>query len=222
MDHNTFSAVDGYLEGLFVGDDSALAQALDAMAAANLPPINVAPMQGKLLYVLALLVGARRILEIGTLGGYSTIWLARALPPDGELVTLEAEARHAAVARANLEQAGVAARVQLREGDAQTTLAALVAEGVALFDLVFIDADKEHYLAYLDWSLQLVRPGGLLIADNVVRQGIVADPATANAAALAVRRFNAALAAEPRVAATVLQTVGRKGYDGLALAVVRP
>lgn len=221
MDQETFSAVDDYIEQQFIGADPALEAALAAMAQANMPPINVSPAQGQLLYILALLCRARRILEIGTLGGYSTIWLARALPADGKLITLEAVPQHAAVARANLTQAGLAERVVVREGDALGTLDELIDAGDEPFDLVFIDADKENYVAYLEATLRLTRPGSLIIADNVVRQGAVADAATTNATAQAVRRFNAALAAEPQLAATILQTVGRKGYDGLALAVVR-
>jgi predicted O-methyltransferase YrrM len=221
MNQETHTAVDSYFEQLLLAEDPLLTQVLEAMADANLPPINVAPLQGQLLHLLALLCRARRILEIGTLGAYSTIWLARALPPDGELITLEAEPRHAEVARANLLRAQLADRVTVLEGDAQQSLARLVEQRAQPFDMVFIDADKEAYEAYLAWSLRLTKPGSLIIADNVVRQGAVADATTSNTAALAVRRFNAALAAEPRLTATVLQTVGRKGYDGFALALVR-
>jgi predicted O-methyltransferase YrrM len=221
VDKNRVWAVDSYVEQLFIGEDDVLASTLGAMAEAGLPPINVAPIQGRLLQVLAMLVGARRILEIGTLGGYSTIWLARALPTDGQLLSLEAEPRHAAVARANLARAGLAERVEVREGQAQQTLRELAQAGTPPFDLVFIDADKEGYPAYLELSLQLTRPGSLIVADNVVRDGDVANPHSSVATTQAVQRFNEALAAEPRVAATILPMLSRKGYDGLALAVVR-
>jgi predicted O-methyltransferase YrrM len=176
--------------------------------------------QGQLLQVLARGLGARRILEIGTLGGYSTIWLARALPPGGRLISLEAEARHAEVARANLALAGLAAVAEVRLGRAQDTLPQLHAAGEGPFDLIFIDADKPGYPGYLDWSVRLSRPGSMIVADNVVRNGAVADPASPDADVQGVRRFIERLAAEPRVSATVIQTVGRKGYDGFALAVV--
>ena len=165
-------------------------------------------------------LGARRILEIGTLGGYSTIWLARALPAGGRLITLEAEARHAEVARANLSRAGLADVAEVRVGPAQETLPQLHAAGEGPFDLIFIDADKPGYADYLDWSVRLSRPGSMIIADNVVRDGAVVDPASPDADVQGVRRFIERLAAEPRVSATVIQTVGRKGYDGFALAVV--
>lgn len=221
MDYELFSTVDSYLENLLVGSDEALEQALRASAAAELPAINVSPSQGKFLSILATACQARRILEIGALGGYSTIWLAQALPPGGRLITLELEPRHATVARENIKNAGVADRVELREGRAVDSLAQLVAEGGDPFDFIFIDADKPGYVDYLEWSLRLARPGTLIVADNVVRQGAVVDPSSEDPNVQGVRRFLAALAAEPRVTATALQLVGSKGYDGMALAVVR-
>jgi predicted O-methyltransferase YrrM len=221
MNQELFEAIDRYIDGLFVADDPALAEALRAAEAAGLPAISVSPGQGKLLYLLAKLGGARRILEIGTLGGYSAIWLARALPAEGRLVTLEYSERHAAVARANLARAGLADRAEVIVGPALESLAQLAARGEAPFDLVFIDADKPSYRDYLAWSLRLTRPGSLIVADNVVREGRVLSPAADDASALGAQAFNEALAAEPRVEAIVVQQVGAKGHDGLALAVVR-
>jgi predicted O-methyltransferase YrrM len=221
MDDALFAVVDDYIEGLFVGQDEVLAAALADSAAAGLPTIHVSPAQGSLLRLLALAVGARRVLEIGTLGGYSAIWLARALPAEGRLISLEYDAHHAAVARANLARAGLADRVEVRVGRAADSLAALAAAGGAPFDLVFIDADKAAYPDYLEWALQLTRSGGLIIADNVLRRGVLPVADTDDAAAQGIQRFNARLAAEPRVTATILPTAGRKGFDGLALAWVR-
>jgi predicted O-methyltransferase YrrM len=220
MFQERWAAVDGYVEGSLVPADPALERALQASADAGLPPISVSPPQGKLLHVLARAQGAHRILEIGTLGGYSAIWLARALPPGGRLITLEANARHAEVARANLANAGLAGVAEVKAGRAQDTLPLLHGSGDDPFDLIFIDADKPGYVGYLAWSVRLSRPGSLIIADNVVRNGAVADPASKDASVQGLRRFMEALAAEPRVSATVIQTVGSKGYDGFALAVV--
>ena len=220
MNQPQWTAVDRYITDLFVPPDPALDAALQATTDAGMPLINVAPNQGKLLHVLALVHGARSILEIGTLAGYSTIWLARALPAGGRLITLEVDPKHAEVARANIARAGLAKSVDLRLGRALDTLPQLVAEGAGPFDLVFIDADKPSTMAYFEWALKLTRRGSLIIADNVVRDGAVIDADSTDASVQGVRRFNAALAAEPRVTASVIQTVGSKGYDGLAFAVV--
>ena len=220
MSQNQWTAVDRYISDLFVPPDPALDAALQATADAGMPLINVAPNQGKLLHVLALAHGARTILEVGTLAGYSTIWLARALPAGGRLVTLEVDPKHAEVARANIARADLADIVDLRLGRALDTLPQLVAEGQGPFDLVFIDADKPNTTAYFEWALKLTRRGSLIIADNVVRDGAVIDASSTDASVQGVRRFNAALAAEPRVTASVIQTVGSKGYDGLAFAIV--
>jgi predicted O-methyltransferase YrrM len=212
--------IDTYIEGLFAAEDAALRAARSAMAEARLPSIHVSPTQGKLLHLLARLVGARRILEIGTLGGYSAIWLARALPADGRLVTLEVEERHATVARSNLARAGLSDRVEIRLGPAVDSLAALAAAGAAPFDLVFIDADKPSYLDYLHWAIELSRPGSLILADNVIRRGEVIGPDGGSAATQTIRRFNQALAAHPRLESLILPWV-RGEIDGLALALVR-
>lgn len=220
MAQDQWTSVDRYLSDLLIPPDPALERALAATAAAGMPPINVAPNQGRLLQILALGLGARSILEIGTLGGYSTIWLARALPAGGRLITLEYEPRHAEVARANLAAAGLAAPVEVRVGAALDTLPRLAAERPDPFDLVFIDADKVNTAAYFAWALKLTRRGSLIIVDNVVRDGAVADPASADPSVRGIRAFLQAAAAEPRVALTAIQTVGSKGYDGLAVALV--
>jgi len=220
MSQEQWTAVDQYLSDLLLPSDPALASALQASADAGLPAISVSPTQGKLLHLLARAQGARHILELGTLGGYSAIWLARALPADGRLVTLEFEPKHAEVARANLVRAGVADRVELLVGAALETLPQLAAAGRGPFDFIFIDADKENYPGYWEWALKLARRGTTIVADNVVRKGAVADPASEDPAVQAVRRLCELMAAEPRVTSTVIQTVGCKGYDGFALAVV--
>lgn len=220
MTQEQWQVVDGYISALFGADDAALTAALHDSTAAGLPQIAVTGTLGRLLHVLARTVGARRILEIGTLGGYSAIWLARALPPDGRLITLEFDPVHAEMAQANIARAGLADRVEVRVGRAVDSLAALAAEGAEPFDLIFIDADKPSYPVYLHWSLQHARPGALIIADNVVREGRVVDADDDDANVRGVRQFNAALAAEPRLTATILQTVDGKGYDGVAIAVV--
>lgn len=219
MDEQRWTAVDDYFNGLLVPPDEVLDGALRASAEAGLPAINVAPNQGKLLHLLARIHGARTILEIGTLGGYSTIWLARALPPGGRLVTLEAEPRHFEVARATIARAGLSEVVELRLGRALDTLPGLVDD--APFDLVFIDADKPSNPDYFAWALKLTRPGSLIVVDNVVRGGRVADPGSDDPAVAGVRRLVDLVAAEPRVSATTLQTVGVKGYDGFLLALVQ-
>jgi predicted O-methyltransferase YrrM len=220
MSHKQWTEVDNYINNLFTAPDPALEAAIRDSAAAGLPEIQVSPAQGKLLNVLARATNARRILEIGTLGGYSTIWLGRALPEDGSLITLEIEAKHAAVAEANIARAGLAGKVEIRLGRAQETLARLTAEKSAPFDLVFIDADKPGYSDYLDWALRLTRRGSLIVADNVVRKGEIANAHSEDANVQGIRRFNEILSKEPRVSATVIQTVGSKGYDGFALGVV--
>jgi predicted O-methyltransferase YrrM len=212
--------VDSYLTELLVPADPALDAALEAAATAGLPPAEVSPTQGKLLHLLALIRGARTILELGTLGGYSTIWLARALPAGGRLVTLEAEPRYAEVARVSVARAGLADVVELRVGPALETLPQLAAEGRGPFDLVFLDADKARNAEYLAWALRLTRRGSLIVADNVVRSGAVADAGSTDPSVQGVRRFLELLAAEPRVTATAIQTVGAKGHDGFALALV--
>jgi len=215
-----WTAVDRYITDLLVPPDSVLDATLQASAEAGLPPHNVSPNQGKLLLLLAQAQGARSILEIGTLGGYSTIWLARALPADGHLVTLEADPKHAQVARANIARAGLADVVELRLGWALDTLRQLADEGRGPFDLIFIDADKCNSPDYFTWALKLSRRGSLIIADNVVRGGAVIDAASGDPSVQGVRRFNELVAAEPRVSATAIQTVGSKGYDGFAIVLV--
>jgi len=218
MTADQWTRVDQYIDELFVGADPVLEAALEASHAAGLPQIAVSPTQGKLLYVLAKAVGARRILELGTLGGYSTIWMARALPPGGRLITLELDEKHAKVARENFSRAGVSGVVDLRVGPALALLPLLGGDGP--FDLIFIDADKGGYTEYLSWAIRLSRVGTLIIADNVVRDGKVADPNSTDANVQGIRRFNDALAREGRVSATEIQTVGAKGYDGFAAIVV--
>ena len=215
-----WARVDQYLVDALVGPDPVLEAALEASAAAGLPPISVTAPQGKLLQQLAQLRGARRILEIGTLGGYSTIWLARALPADGRLVTLEVDPAYAEVARANLARAGLTDAVDVRVGRALDTLAQLAAEAAGPFDLVFVDADKPSTPDYFTWALRLSRPGTVIVVDNVVRAGAVIEAASADPGVQGVRRFLDLLASEPRVSATALQTVGSKGYDGFAVALV--
>lgn len=215
-----WTAVDRYISDLVVQPDPALAAALEASDAGGLPSIAVSPPQGKLLFLLVRACQARRVLEIGTLGGYSTIWLGRGLPPDGHLTTLELNPAHAAIATANLERAGLAGVAEVRVGPARDSLRRLAEEGAAPFDLVFIDADKTGYPEYLSLVMGLVRPGSVIIADNVVRDGAVADSGSADSNVQAVRRFHEMLAADRRLSATVLQTVGSKGYDGFAFAVV--
>jgi predicted O-methyltransferase YrrM len=215
-----WTQVDDYYGDLLAPSDGILDGVLQASEQAGLPPIGVSRLQGKLLEVLIRITGARRVLEIGTLGGYSTIWMARALPEGGRIITLEFDPRHAEVANANLQNAGVVDRVELRVGRAIDNLPKLVGTADAPFDLIFIDADKESYSEYLDWSLKLSRPGTVIVADNVVRDGKVVDPECDEPRVQGIRRFAARLAAEPRLSATALQSVGVKGYDGFTLAVV--
>ncbi|ADH89627.1 O-methyltransferase family 3 [Ancylobacter novellus DSM 506] len=219
-DQQLWTAVDDYVVERLVPPDGALEAALTMSDAAGLPAINVAPNQGKLLMLLAKMAGARRILEIGTLGGYSTIWLARALPADGRLVTLEYEPDHAEVARANIARAGLGDIVDIRVGPALQSLAVLETEGEGPFDLVFIDADKPNNPHYLDWALKFSQPGTVIVADNVVRDGTILDPSHPDARVQGVRGTYDWFAREPRVTATAVQTVGSKGYDGFAVGLV--
>ena len=221
----TWDAVDSYVEGQLIGADPALDAAIAASAAAGLPKIAVTPSQGKLLHLIARSIGARTILEIGTLGGYSSIWLARALPPGGRLVTLEANPDYAEVAAANIERAGLSTVVDMRVGKALDTLPGLAAELSAPFDFAFIDADKVHTPDYFQWALRMSHPGSLIVADNVIRDGTVIDADSSDSAVRGSRRFHELLAADGselgnRVSATTIQTVGAKGYDGFTLALV--
>jgi predicted O-methyltransferase YrrM len=226
MNHDLWTAVDGYISEHLLTPDPLLDAVLAASDAAGLPPIAITPNQGKLLELLARIHGAQSILELGTLGGYSTIWLARALPQGGRLITLERDSGYAEVARTNISSAGVADLVQVLVGPALQTLPELHDERVGPFDMIFIDADKQNYPGYLEWSLKLSRVGTLIIGDNVVRAGAILDPNADDPSfedggvAAGVRRFYELLAAEPRVSATAIQTVGAKGHDGFALALV--
>jgi caffeoyl-CoA O-methyltransferase len=216
-----FLDVDRYIGELFAAEDDALAGVTRTIEDAGMPQISVSQVDGKLLHLLVQLTGARRILELGTLGGYSTIWMARALPPGGRLISVELSPEYAEVARRNLERAGVQERVTIRVGAALDVLAEMHAEDPSPFDLVFIDADKPPYLEYFRWALRFSRPGTLIVADNVIRDGEVLNPDTEDDKVRGIQRFNAALAAETRVTSVILQTVGAKGHDGMALAVVR-
>jgi predicted O-methyltransferase YrrM len=220
MSQNLWTDVDAYLVGHFMPTDPALEETLKESAAAKLPPISVAPNQGKMLELLARIQRSKRILEIGTLGGYSTISLARALPSDGVLVTLELEPVHAEVARKNIDRAGLGQIVDIRVGPATESLQALVKGGAEPFDFIFIDADKGGYPKYLELSLQLSRPGTVIVADNVVRDGEVANATSTDEMVLGVRAFLEMAAANDRIEGTAIQTVGSKGYDGFALLVV--
>jgi len=221
MSQELWTAVERYFVDSVISSDPVQVETIRANAAAGLPGIDVAPTEGKFLYLLAKIRGAKRILEIGTLGGYSTIWLARALPADGTLVTLEVNAKHAEVAAANLLRAGFSSVVDIRLGPAFDSLEKLVDEGAGPFDFIFIDADKANIPGYLEWSLKLSRLGTVIVVDNVVRDGAVVDPDSADANVQGVRALFARMAADSRLEATALQTVGSKGYDGFALAVVR-
>jgi predicted O-methyltransferase YrrM len=220
MSEQLWHEVDEYIEAQLMPADPVLAATLRASADAGLPPIALTPALGKLLHLIARIHGARRILEIGTLGGYSTIWLARALPDDGRLVTLELNPSYAEVATANAERAGLAGLIKIEVGPALESLRALVAQGAEPFDLVFIDADKQTTPEYFELALELTRPGSVIVTDNVVRDGALADPDTQDTGAQGMRRFHELLAANTRVSATTVQTVGSKGYDGFTLACV--
>ncbi len=220
MGQPSWNDVDGYIVDRLVPPDDALVAALETNKAAGLPAIDVSPAQGKFLHLIARMVGARRVLEIGTLGGYSTIWFARALPSDGVVVTLEALPEHAAVARKNIERAGLTAKVDLRVGPALETLPLLAGEGGGVFDMIFIDADKRSNPEYLRWALKLARVGSVIIVDNVVRDGAVLDANSGDKDIQGIRRFFDDLAGEARLSATAIQTVGSKGWDGFAIALV--
>jgi predicted O-methyltransferase YrrM len=220
MTGKVWADVDRYLSDLFIGADAALDTTVAASSAAELPCIAVSPNQGKLLHLLARVQGAHNILEIGTLGGYSTIWLARAVGSGGRVTTLELNPKHAEVAAANVANAGLADVVDVRVGRAIETLPALEREGRGPFDLVFIDADKASIPDYFQWALKLTRVGSLIIVDNVIRDGAVIDASSTDANVIGVRRFNEMAAKEPRVTATTIQTVGVKGYDGLTFVLV--
>jgi predicted O-methyltransferase YrrM len=220
MAEELWCAVDEYIAQTLIKTDAVLDTALEKSHAAGLPAINVSPSHGKLLHILVRLVNARTILEIGTLGGYSTIWMARALPPGGRLISLECDPKHVELAGANIARAGLERVVDIRLGIALETLAAIAAENIGPFDLIFIDADKVSTPEYFTWALKLSRVGSLIVVDNVVRKGEVANARTNDPAVQGMRRFIELAAAEPRVAATALQTVGCKGYDGIAIALV--
>ena len=217
MSQELWTRVEQYVDGLQIPTDLVLEAAIKASADAGLPPIAVSPSQGKLLHLLAKMLGARRILEIGTLGGYSTIWMARALPENGRLVTLEFSQKHFDVARENIARAGLSDRVEQRLGAALETLPKLEADGAGPFDLAFIDADKENCAPYVDWAVRLSRPGAASVVDNVIREGEVANAKTRDSLVKGIRRMNEMLAKDERVTATTLQTVGSKGYDGFTL-----
>lgn len=221
MTQELWTAVDNYVQRMLIAPNPVLDAALVSSAEAGLPDIQVAPNQGMLLHLLARMQHPKRILEIGTLGGYSTIWLAMALAPGGRLITLEYEPRHAQVAQENIARAGLADRVEIRVGRALDSLAQLAAEGLDSFDLIFIDADKPNNPDYFRWALALSRPGTAIIVDNVVRDGRVVDDASTDGSVRGVREMFDVIAAEPRVDATAIQTVGVKGYDGLLLALVK-
>ncbi|MEV3990978.1 O-methyltransferase [Streptomyces sp. NPDC049837] len=220
MSQERWTAVDDYLTDMLAPADEALAAALADSGAAGLPAIAVTPPQGKFLHLLARVQGARTILEIGTLGGYSTIWLARALPEDGRLISLEYNPEYAGVARANLARAGLDKVAEVRTGAALDTLPRLAEEGVGPFDLVFIDADKPNNPRYVEWALRLTRPGSLIVVDNAVRGGAITDESTTDPSVIATREMFDLVARDPRLDATALQTVGGKGYDGMLLARV--
>jgi predicted O-methyltransferase YrrM len=216
----TWTTVDNYIDRMLVPPDDALEAAIAASAAADLPAIAVTPSQGKLLHLLARSIVAKRILEIGTLGGYSTIWMAQALPEDGRLITLEYSPKHAEVALANIAHAGLSNKVELRQGPALESLPRVAAENPTPFDFVFIDADKENNAGYFQWALRLTHPGSLILVDNVIRDGEVANASSTDPMIQGVRRLNELLAKQTRICATTIQTVGAKGYDGFTLALV--
>lgn len=220
MEQDIWTAVDRYFNDAAVGSDAALDAAAAAAQAAQLPPVSVTPAYGKLLHLIARAQGAKRILEIGTLAGYSTIWLARAVPADGRVITLEFNPKHANLARANLAHAGLADRVELRVGPALDSLSQLAGGREQPFDFIFIDADRPNVAAYFDWAVKLARRGSIIVVDNVVRKGRVLDTSNSDPEIVGVRRFVERLASDPRVSATMMQMVSSKGHDGFALALV--
>jgi caffeoyl-CoA O-methyltransferase len=221
MNNALFESVDHYISNLLAQEDEALIAATQSLEAAGMPAISVSPNQGKLLQVLALLCNAKNILELGTLAGYSTIWMARALPKEGQLITLEYDPKHAEVAQKNIERAGLASQVDIRVGKALDILPQLYEEKAGPFDMIFIDADKPPYAEYFQWALRLSRPGTLIVADNVIRDGQVLDANPADDRVVGAQRFNNVLGASDAVTATIVQMVGVKEYDGMALAVVK-
>lgn len=221
MNNEIFESVDHYISNLLGHEDEALIAATRSLKEAGMPAISISPNQGKFLQVLALLCNAKNILELGTLAGYSTIWMARALPKDGKLITLEYDPKHATVAQKNIERAGVASQVEIKTGKALDILPQLHAEGAGPFDMIFIDADKPPYADYFEWALKLSRPGTLIVVDNVIRDGRVLDENSTDAAVNGAQRFNKVLGASTAVTATILQMVGVKEYDGMAIAVVK-
>ena len=222
MNNELFESVDHYISNLVGQEDDALIAATESLKEAGMPAISVSPNQGKFLQILALLCNAEKILELGTLAGYSTIWMARALPQDGHLITIESDPKHAAVAEKNITRASLASRVEIRTGKALDIMPQLLHEGAGPFDMIFIDADKPPYAEYFGWALRLSRPGTLIVADNVIRDGKVLDENSTEPAVNGAQRFNKMLAANTAVTATILQMVGVKEYDGMALAVVKP
>lgn len=222
MNNQLFESVDHYISNLLAPEDEALVAATRSLEKAGMPAISVSANQGKFLQLLALLCNAKKILELGTLAGYSTIWMARALPKDGSLITLEFDPKHAEVAQKNIDRAGLTSQVQIRTGKALDLLPQLQAEEAGPFDMIFIDADKPPYAEYFQWALRLSRPGTLIVADNVIRDGKVLDAQPADEMVAGVQRLNNMLGASTAVTATILQMVGVKEYDGMALAVVNP
>ena len=220
MPDKLWTDVESFIDETLIGRDRLLEGTLTASAAAGLPPIAVSPNQGKFLQILARAVKARRILEVGTLGGYSTVWLAGALPEDGRLITLEADSHHAHIARQNFERAGLDSMVELRFGKAHDTMPEMIAEHIEPFDFIFIDADKKRIPLYFDWAVRMARSGTLIVVDNVVRKGALADADSQDEHVIGVRQLHEHLARDKRVSATTLQTVGAKGYDGFTIAIV--
>ena len=221
MDRKIFEEVDKYISDLFIAPDETIKAAEQSHASENIPQINVSPNLGKLLHLFVKLTNAKKILEVGTLAGYSTIWMARALPEDGRLISLEIDPHHAAVARRNIDRADLASKVEIREGKAIELLPKLLAENAGPFDMIFIDADKPPYTEYFEWALKLSRTGTVIIADNVIRDGKVLDPNSEDPMVKGAQRFNRTLSENPHVTATILQTIGVKEYDGMAIAIVK-